>query len=225
MSSPGGLPKDVSALSQARLDAAQRGFAAVMQHVCRLYCQGESSSVSEGEAHRLAHSVLHVLGQRASTDEELLVLLSQPEVVETWNACRKSLEGRLEHTMALLAEAIQTMPQLNSIALRDTLTSIGRLRSSYDSFFGAHEVPASIDYPLARPVDEDLQGLDYLDAWLGQLLSEARFLACFDLEETRAVLMGWCPDYRGLLVNLCEPVFAAWRQGTITPKAQVPKGW
>lgn len=72
--------------------------------------------------------------------------------------------------------------------------------------FAAHQVPCIIDYPLGAPVSEKLRGLDYVEAWLAQPLEEARFLARFDLGDMVEHLESWCSDYRGLLINLYEPI-------------------
>ncbi|MGN0072712.1 MAG: DUF6179 domain-containing protein, partial [Coriobacteriales bacterium] len=173
----GGSDARLAASNEELLEASQRGFAQLMQHVCRLYTCGDSSSVSGAEASQLASSVLYVLGSgQAGGDKALLRALAREDVVELWTQRRQELSARMEHTMELWQTALTSMPPLNNIALRDTLASIGQLPSVYDTFFAAHEVPASIDYPLAVPVSEELQGLDYLDAWLQQLIDEARFL-------------------------------------------------
>ncbi|MDO4538713.1 MAG: DUF6179 domain-containing protein, partial [Coriobacteriales bacterium] len=108
-----------------------------------------------------------------------------------------------------------TMPPIHNIALRDTLTSIGSLPRVYDTYFAAHEIPVSIDYPLSKPIPEHLKGLDYVEAWLVQLLAEARFLAQFKLSEMVSYLESWCPDYRGLLINLYDPIYEAFHSGRI----------
>lgn len=52
--------------------------------------------------------------------------------------------------------------------------------------------------------DPRLLGLDYIEAWLTQLLEETRWLARFDAASCIVVLERVCPDYRGLHVNLCD---------------------
>ena len=47
-------------------------------------------------------------------------------------------------------------------------------------------------------------GIDYIEAWLAQLLKETRWLARFDVESCVSVLERVCPDYRGLHVNLYD---------------------
>ena len=87
-------------------------------------------------------------------------------------------------------------------AVRQACGAVHRRR--YDTYFAAHEVPGQIDCPLQVPVDDTLQGIDYVQAWLDQLLSEARYAASFTFESSVAVLERACPDYRGLHVSLCD---------------------
>lgn len=199
-------------------ERAMEGFAMLMTHVCELYTCGESASVSELEGHELAESVLYVLGLTEDTVQQTLELLAANDVIAVWTSKRNELEARVPEAMALWQRVVTVMPPIRNIALRDTLTSIGTLPQVYDTFFAAHEVPVSIDYPLSKPLSERLKGLDYVEAWLSQLLEEAQFLAQFDLDKMVAFLDGWCPDYRGLLINLYDPIYEAWCEGKITAK-------
>jgi hypothetical protein len=199
---------------------AMEGFASLMAHVCELYTCGESSSVSEFEGRELAESVLYVLGLTDETVQQTINLLSSEDVVTIWTIKRNELESRIPDVIALWQRVVSVMPPIRNIALRDTLASIGKLPKVYDTFFAAHEVPASIDYPLSVPVPECLKGLDYVEAWLTRLLEEARFLALFDENEISAYLDAWCPDYRGLLINLHDPIHEAWRKGRISPRRE-----
>lgn len=198
-------------------EAAMRGFAALMEHVAGLYTLGESCSLSEAEAHQIASSALYVLGLASDDDApQVAALLACDDVVGAWTARRVALEGRAHEVMRVWREVVATMPPIRNIALRDTLASMHELPARYDTFFAAHEVPCEIDYPLSAPVPESLKGLDYVEAWLDQLLVEARFLARFDVGEMEAYLQSWCPDYRGLLINLYDPIRQAWEQGQVT---------
>lgn len=96
------------------------------------------------------------------------------------------------------------MPVIRNVALRDTLTSLGELKRRYDVCFAAHEAPCDIDYQLSKPVDPNLMGIDYVEAWLVQLLAEVRWIAQFDVGGCVSVLERVCPDYRGLHVNLYD---------------------
>lgn len=101
------------------------------------------------------------------------------------------------------------------------MASIEKLPSCYDTFFAAYEVPVNIDYPLHNPVSEKLRGLDYVEEWLAILLEEAQFLERFDVAALEAYLDSWCPDYRGLLINLYEPIYEAWSKGALIMHAGI----
>ena len=207
-----------SIVEEAADEQAMRGFAELTGHICALYTCGESSSVSEFEGHELAESALYVLGLADETAQQTLGLLASDDIVAIWTKKRSELESRIPGVMEVWQRASATMPPIRNIALRDTLASIGKLPQTYDTFFAAHEVPASIDYPLSKPLSEQLKGLDYVEAWLAQLLEEAQFLARFDVGEMTAYLDAWCPDYRGLLINLYDPINEAWGAGKIIPR-------
>lgn len=197
-------------------ERAMEGFAELMAHVCALYTHGESSSVSEYEAYELAESVLYVLGLGDKTERQTMELLASGDVVAVWTQKRYELQARIPGVMELWQRVVGVMPPIHNIALRDTLASISQLPQVYDTFFAAHEVPCSIDYPLSEPVPEDLRGLDYVEEWLRRLLVEAQFLARFNTDEVVAYLDAWCPDYRGLLLNLYDPIRDAWGAGKPT---------
>ena len=76
----------------------------------------------------------------------------------------------------------------SNVSLRDTLMSIGDIKSRYDTYFAAHEVPYDIQYQLSAPIDESLRGLDYIQAWLNQLLRETQYIAQFTPKSCIAVL-------------------------------------
>lgn len=97
------------------------------------------------------------------------------------------------------------MPPINNVALRDSLADIGSLKALYDTYFAAHEVPlGNLQYQLSSPVSENLLGIEYVQAWLDQLLAETRYISQFTTESCVAVLERACPDYKGLHVNLYD---------------------
>ena len=82
----------------------------------------------------------------------------------------------------------------------------------------------SIDYSLSKSVSEQLKGLDFVEAWLSQLLEEAQFLAQFDTDSMIAYLHEWCPDYRGLLINLYDPISEAWGADRVSLRCSFENG-
>lgn len=188
----------------ANANRARNNFALLMAHVADLYCMGECSSICAYEAHELTASVTYALGIADATPEEAARVLDVDDPVALWRGAVRALERRTDDALALWHEVVRTMPPIRNVSLRDTLASLGQIKTRYDARFAAHEVPCSIDYQLSSPVDPSLTGLDYVEAWLSQLLVEAHWMARFNVASCIAVLEHVCPDYRGLHVNLYD---------------------
>ena len=184
--------------------AARKSFSQLMTHVARLHGMGGSSSLSAFEAQELTASAAHVLGITDKTAEEAAHVLAASDPIALWHAGLAALDARVDAALDVLHEIMATMPPIRNVSLRDTLASLSQLKHVYDMRFAAHEVPCDIDYQLSEPIDTHLMGLDYIEAWLTQLLKEARWLAQFDVESCVSVLDRVCPDYRGLHVNLYD---------------------
>ena len=192
-------------------DAAQ-----VCARVARLFARavaratgGASACVDDVTAARLAASIEAVLACGGFPEAE-----PDPDAAFERGCARFSDAMRSCET--LWRAVCATMPsELRNVSLRDTLASIEGCWTRYDPRLFADEVPCDIDYQLCRPVEKRLPsegkppvGPFYLREYLRRLLIEARLLACFDPGDEIAVLEASCPDWRGLHVNLYEPVAA-----------------
>ncbi len=182
---------------------AFEGFNEVVAHLTTLYCHGESSSLSECEMYQIMRSTSYVLGISDTVSPEALRgLAGNPQ--RFYEQKIAELERREAALMRTWREVCAMMPPIRNISLRDTLASIGDVPVRYDIRFAAHEVPCDIQYQLSVPVDDSLEGLDYLEAWLAQLKRETIWIARFTPESCISVLEEVCPDYRGLHVNLLD---------------------
>lgn len=183
---------------------AAENFDRLMSYVASLYCAGASSSVSSFEAHELTLSVSYALGIVDTSPEEVTRILTNEDPIALWHKALLALDKRVNDALVLLQEVIVTMPVIHNVSLRDTLASLSELRTRYDMRFAAHVVPCDIDYQLSEPVNSRLMGIDYVTAWLTQLLAETRWIARYTTISCKAVLERVCPDYRGLHVNLYD---------------------
>lgn len=176
-----------------------------------LYTMGESSSLPEYDAHRLLASACFVLGvdpDDPRPDAALVQALATEGPEAVFERAVAQVEREAARTEVLWKDVCLSAPLLESIALKDTLESLRGFRTRYVPRFFAHEVPADIDYPLAQPVPESLQGVDYVNAYLERLLMESRFLQRFDVGRCRCLLRAVHPQYGELVLNLFEPVAA-----------------
>lgn len=199
---------------------AQERFALLLAHVANLYCLGDSSSISDYEAQELATSTAYALGIIGASPQDAACVLDVQDPIALWHDAVSTLDARADAALNLWREVVTTMPPLHNVSLRDTLTSLGELRSRYDTRFAAHVVPCDIDYQLSKPVDPNLLGMDYIESWLAQLLEEARWIAQFDTASCERILERVCPDYRGLHVNLYDLLVPYERELVVSRKTQ-----
>lgn len=166
----------------------------------RLYAP-DSTSLPNETAAALAASILLTLG----ADRDPSVLLSS-DLDLRFRQGQRRLRQKLTVSRQLCRAACLTCPQIENRSLTDTLHSLTGFPNRYDWRFFARDIPADIDYQLSQLVPETLQGIDYVNEWLRRLCLENDFLNRFDPALVRALLGRSCPDYRGLLINLYEPV-------------------
>ena len=187
---------------------AQHHFAQLMAYVASLYCMNGSSSLSHQEMSELVQSVTYTLGIADSPAEDAIRVLGADDSIVLWHSRLAVLDGRIDDALAVWERIVLIMPPIRNVSLRDTLVSLGNLKSRYDTRFAAHTVPCDIDYQPSEPIDIDLQGLDYIEAWLAQLERETMWIAQFDVDSCISTLERVCPDYRGLHINLYDLLFA-----------------
>lgn len=183
---------------------AQHNFAQLLTHVASLYCMNGSSSLSQHEMVELTLSVAYTLGLADATPEEAAQTLSIDDPIALWHSRLAELDCRIDNALVTWKRIVLVMPPIRNVALRDTLASLGDLKSRYDTRFAAHVVPCDIDYQLSEPIDINLKGLDYIEAWLAQLERETMRIAQFDVDSCISTLERVCPDYRGLHINLYD---------------------
>ena len=140
----------------------------------------------------------------AGMSARAVAVLDVDDIVAAWHAALARLDEHVARTMELHARVVATLPQLENLALWDTLASIRTLPCRYDTRFAAHEVAAEIDYQLQVPVSEELLGIDYVDAWLARLLAEAQQLAAMDTDTVRASLNRADPEWKYSVANLLD---------------------
>jgi hypothetical protein len=175
------------------------------KHIER-YTMNDSTSVPIEIAEELLNSICFLLelelreavnASKILIDEDIDVLIKN-----SWS----KVESLVEDGQKLLEGVIKSTTNIENISYNDTLDEIGKCFKKYDYRFFADKINCSIDYQLSNPVSEKLKGIEYINAYLKSLLIENEFCICFDKDKIIGILNSYCPDYRGLLINIFEPV-------------------
>lgn len=170
------------------------------------YTMGDSTSVPVETAGELMTSLCFTLGKYLRENKQPPKLLVTSELDKVFKLGQKIIEIKIETGKQLWKAACLSAPDVDNISFRDTLRSIEVFFKRYDYRFLAHQIPCEIDYQLCHPVPGDELGIEYINEYLHRIIVENSFLHHFDCQRVRRLLESYCPDYQGLLINLCEPV-------------------
>ena len=195
-------------LTQQEQTALWERLLPLLAEQARRYTGGESSSVPAETARLLLDSLLYCLGLSQPPDPARARAVLSGDPWAEFQRGQARIREQVDYGRRLWQTLRNSPRPVSNRALEDTLTGIGGFWKRYDPTLFAKEIPCSIDYPLARPVSEQLGGVDYVSRWLEHLAVELRFLSAFPPERAISVLERSCPDWKGLLVNLSEPVAA-----------------
>ena len=172
------------------------------------YTMQESTSVRIELAQELLGGICYCLGISAEGPAARWRYLLVCDLEAEYQSGLRRIEQKKRFGRQLWQTICTRLPPVENQSMLDTLKSIGGFWQSYDSGFFAHKIPCDLDYQLAAPVPESYQGIDYVNQYLGNLFCENRFLSEYAAGAIIPVLHQYCPDYKGLLVNLFEPVAA-----------------
>lgn len=151
-------------------------------------------------------------GQRQLAELEQAGLgLTQTEIQQLEQARREALAttGRLEFGNPAIVQIARTFSASSYLfegSCAETLENI------QESFYRLRS-----DAPSDIPDDELIEGL--FAAFEGSCGGDCDALAALSATE---VLEAWCPDYKGLLINLYEPIYDACHEKRIIPQRGYP---
>ncbi|MGL5414844.1 MAG: DUF6179 domain-containing protein [Clostridium sp.] len=167
------------------------------------YTMGDSSSVPVEVGEELLKSICFSLKREIKDFRKILIIDDlEEELQKSW----KGFEKDIEEGKKLLQNIIEEDLGVENQSYEDTLIEIALGFKKYDYKFLAQEITCSIDYQLANPIAEELLGIEYINKYLESLLIENKFCNKFQKEKVALLLESYCEDYRGLLINIFEPV-------------------
>lgn len=171
------------------------------------YTFGASGSMPAETAKQLLASAAFAIGLalKASPSPEAALhrLMNEPPDTLRREGIR-TIDEMSAHAQKQLV-ALAAAPVTHNRAYLDTINhGLPLFFASYDKTYAAHENPGSIDYPLCADVSR-LTGIEYTAAYIDALTAEAALLSRWTQTDVDALLRGYSPGWRELLVNAYEP--------------------
>jgi hypothetical protein len=196
-------------LSDLQIERIQLELVELMGKEIERYTNDESSSVLVEKAQEILQSITCNMGYflKNTTDmTQKIDILKEIRIrdlfhngMEAVSACKKRAEG-------LLKELQKNSLKPDNYAYHDTIfTGLPEFFHNYDIEFGAHEIPAGIDYPVFVTIT-DLPGAEYIEEYLKRLTLEDSFLKAFPVTAVNRLLKGFDREAEHMLVNLFELV-------------------
>ncbi|MEG0780819.1 MAG: DUF6179 domain-containing protein [Oscillospiraceae bacterium] len=171
-----------------------------------LYTAGDNSSLRVETGEELMNSLCFLLRLCLEEEGKCLRDLVTEEPTALLARALALAQKKVAHGKRLYQTACLSVPATANRALTDTLRGIDRFFKVYDLHYFAHQIPGQLDYQLAVPVSDELQGIAYINDYLSRLILENHLVRQFPAETVTSLLAKNCPDYRDALLNLYEPV-------------------
>lgn len=170
------------------------------------FTMGDSTSVPIETAEELLKSICFSIGIYLKSSQNGHFLLKNENMETLLKLGWTIIETEIGIGKVLLSKANESALPIENVSYNDTLQGISVFFKKYDYRFFAHEIPCDIDYQLCHAVPEELQGIEYINEYLRRLIIENEFCKRFDAEKIKVLLESYCLDYKGLLINMYEPI-------------------
>lgn len=135
--------------------------------------------------------------------------LKQEPLEQIFQTGLKRIRRKVQAARLILRQITKELFQTKNVFYRSTVVDgIGGFFKLYNPEFSAHEIHITADYPTFPGV-ADLAGIEFIERYLHNIVSENQFLLYFSVNKIHHLLCGLDENYQQILMNLYEPVLAA----------------
>ena len=170
------------------------------------YTMGDSSSVPLELAQELLSSICYVLGISPDHPDGRWKELAHSGLGQAFQEGLNHIEQKKSFGKELWQTISDHLPPVESLSLLRTLKGLRGFWAKYDSRFFAHKTPWDLEYPLALPIPDAMQGINMVNWYLSHLWLENCFLSTYS--NILPILTRYCPDFQDLPINCFEPIAA-----------------
>jgi hypothetical protein len=172
---------------------------------------GESSSVRVETAEKIMISSLYTIGiwLKTMTTDEALKEIKRTKISLLYDKGRKRIDTKLNSAryihMMVLKNLLKTENYTYNATLKEGIRGFFKI---YNPDYEAHEIRITADYPLSIPIS-NLAGIEFILKYLENVYYENMFCAYFSPADIEHLMLGYSEDYKNLVINIYDIVFAA----------------
>lgn len=201
---------DCKVIDEREVYSIQQEISLILIDLIKKYTNGQSTSVRTEVAENLLISIWYAIDTYINKLENLekrVVELTAKNIKNMYLEGIKILENDLIELESFYELMINRKLDTNSIAYNDTLEELSNFFKNYIIKFEAHDLPVSIDYPLALD-DMDVQGIYYVKNYIESIDIENRFCNLFKKKDREKLFYDYGVTYKidcdVILINLFE---------------------
>ncbi|KLE14197.1 DUF6179 domain-containing protein [Clostridium sp. C8] len=196
-------------LSKEQFENIQIQIIDILKETVGYYTMGESTSVRVEVAENLLLSIYYTISLFLKNNFkaiESIDLIKRKNIKEIFNKGQELLKVKFNECTTLLEYIINTKLLIKNYAYIDTIEyGIPLFFKEYNLRYESHEVPGSIDYPLAN-YEINLAGVEYIERYLKNLYLENLFCSNFNFKDIDELLNGYDKKSYHLLINVFKIV-------------------
>lgn len=166
----------------------------------------DSTSMPVEKAQEQLNSLLYTFSVVVAEDNIPTDVLLQQDFQSVIRRGQEILDNKRKSGKIRWNAMCLSAPQIQNVYYIDTMKNIGVFYQRYDIYYGAHEIPCSIDYPLMNSISEDIKGISYIEEYVKRITIENRLIQRFDQNIVIRLYESSFLDYKESYFNLCEPV-------------------
>src|SRR5665647_1389617 len=197
-------------LTDAQLEKVQMALLNLLATKITSHTSGSSSSVRIEVAETLMKSNLYTIGLYLKSlpgPTEAMKALQEIDITELYRAGRKRLNAKISvvnHFYQMVKQSkIETKQTIYNATI---MVGIPQAIKFYHPDFTAHEISATLDYPVANSI-QHLEGIEYLQNYVQSLYYENVFCSYFTPVDLHALLCGYDKAYEDSVFNIFKLVY------------------
>lgn len=199
-------------LSDSDVERIQSESLTLLAKQTEKWSRGKSSSIRVEKAQELLFSILYTVGialKAYPSPEDAVDALKQEPLDQFFHAGLKGIRRKVQTARLLHRQITKKLFQTRNVFYRSTVVDgICGFFKLYSPEFSAQEIHITADYPTFPGV-ADLAGIEFIERYLRNIVSENQFLLYFSANKVHHLLCGLDENYQQVLMNLYEPVLAA----------------
>jgi hypothetical protein len=169
------------------------------------YSGCDSTSIPYEKARRLMAGIIYCIDEYRSDSTEEGLCRAQT-LAEQYVLGAEKVREKIDHICRVYNRLAPVFNDYGVMCLSETVNKgIPAFLSRYDAQFFPQDTILTLDYPLLRDMHQ-LCGADAVDAFLGAVEMEQRFLSAFNEDDIIALLSRCNAGWREMVENICEPV-------------------